>query len=243
MKKFIVITLAFLQAMPVWAANLPLSSSKIRSADDLAERAMTGRGLNVTPEQYLAHVQSIYPDAGATSKEGLVVFLKNLSPEACPAGERTLTSFNKASGNFSTLKRAYRAGEMCLWDRNTGRVFTSMDCANIDVTRTPTPTPSPRVYAPPPPPPPAPPSEKVVVYEGVIGGQPQPVPQETSTEWCQGGWGIVCMVVGDVLVGGIVKGFGGRSNSSSTTVVQQVWGGGQSVTTLPPSGGQSFNTR
>jgi len=135
MIRIILAGLAFVFASVSAAANLPIASSKLRDTDDLVARATTGNGLNVSAEQYLAHVQNLYPEAGIKNREGLTVFIKNLSLEACPSGERTLSSYDSNARKFRTIQREFRAGEKCFVDRNTGRVFASADCGNLDVTQ------------------------------------------------------------------------------------------------------------
>ncbi|MDO8676609.1 MAG: hypothetical protein Q7K16_03080 [Candidatus Azambacteria bacterium] len=119
----------------VFAVNLPMTKVAV-TPQSLAEAIAKNDQavLNESAFDYLATMQKMHPEVGASSVNDLVEYLKNLELREFPQGKKfVFARVEKIRGQYDikTFERMARPGERGLYDRNLGKFIASADCGNV----------------------------------------------------------------------------------------------------------------
>lgn len=123
--------LSFVTSVTMAASGLPMLKTSVASGVEYAQRLLTGQEVNgsaILVAQALKRANRIENVSVAEAAE----YLRQGEVRTCPSGVRTLSAVWGGS-KLGTVSRAYRANEMCLWDRNAGIWIGSLTCGNIDM--------------------------------------------------------------------------------------------------------------
>ncbi|GEM_PF-6038247 len=93
--------------------------------------------LRATPSQFLAATQRVVPNAGVNSIEELARYIRALEARPCPPDTHQLSRVLLRDRSVDwNVRRAFRAGEVCLFDNNLGQYVLSTLCGNLIMPRT-----------------------------------------------------------------------------------------------------------
>ena len=135
MKQIFLIAFAFvlapwgvLEAQSVAMVRGPITQERYATAIERNDTSI----LRANAEQILEAFQLIAPDVETRSLTDLARYIRHLEVRSCPQGVHELSRAVLPSRTIGWgVRRAFRAGEMCLYDTSLARFVLSLDCGNL----------------------------------------------------------------------------------------------------------------